>query len=153
MNFLLIILIMFSMVSCSTIKKSFVFGTGTGAAAGAIGASMLANNNKGQAALQGALVGGAIGGLASYFIHKGIDKRDERIRRETLFNLEKFNVSTPINLNKSNSEGPGMSIPKVEAQWVDTQVQGKKLVEGHRVWIITEDPQWIPNLNKDKNHD
>ena len=34
-------------------------------------------------------------------------------------------------------------MPKVEVEWVDTQVKGKRLVEGLRVWVVTEDPQWV----------
>lgn len=148
MNILVLTMLMVSMVGCSTMRESLIIGAGTGAATGAIGASSLADNNKGQAALQGALIGGAIGGIASYFLHKGMDKRDDRIRRDTLFNLEKFNVSTPSGYQSSS--GPGLTIPKVEAQWIDTQVQGKKLVEGHRIWVITEEPQWVPNPPKAK---
>jgi hypothetical protein len=148
---LLFVIFMLSLVGCSTMRESLVVGAGSGAAAGAIGASAMAEQNKGGAALQGALIGGAIGGIASYFLHKGFEKRDDRVRRETLFNLEKFNVSTPTGFQSSPATGPGLTIPKVEAQWVDTQVQGKKFVEGHRVWIITEDPQWVPNPSKAKN--
>lgn len=148
MNILVLTMLMVSMVGCSTMRESLIVGAGTGAATGAIGASSLADRNKGQAALQGALIGGAIGGIASYFLHKGMDKRDDQVRRETLFNLEKFNVSTPSGYQSSS--GPGLTVPKVEAQWIDTQVQGKKLVEGHRVWVITEEPQWVPNPPKAK---
>lgn len=148
MNILVLTMLMVSMVGCSTMRESLIVGAGTGAATGAIGASSLADHNKGQAAIQGALIGGAIGGIASYFLHKGMDKRDDRVRRETLFNLEKFNVSTPSGYQ--NSSGPGLTVPKVEAQWIDTQVQGKKLIEGHRVWVITEEPQWVPNPPKAK---
>ena len=148
MNILVMTMLMVSMVGCSTMRESLIVGAGTGAATGAIGASSFADRNKGQAALQGALIGGAIGGIASYFLHKGMDKRDDRVRRETLFNLEKFNVSTPSGYQSSS--GPGLTVPKVEAQWIDTQVQGKKLIEGHRVWVITEEPQWVPNPPKAK---
>lgn len=148
MNILVLTMLMVSMVGCSTMRESLIVGAGTGAATGAIGASSFADRNKGQAALQGALIGGAIGSIASYFLHKGIDKRDDRVRRETLFNLEKFNVSTPSGYQSSS--GPGLTVPKVEAQWIDTQVQGKKLIEGHRVWVITEEPQWVPNPPKAK---
>lgn len=150
MNILVLTMLMVSMVGCSTMRESLIVGAGTGAATGAIGASSFADRNKGQAALQGALIGGAIGGIASYFLHKGMDKRDDRVRRDTLFNLEKFNVSTPSGYQGATSSGPGLTVPKVEAQWIDTQVQGKKLVEGHRVWIITEEPQWVPNPPKAK---
>ena len=126
---------------CSTMKESLILGVSTGAIAGA---SLNKNKKK------GALIGGAITGLATYFIYKGLKKRDQKIRRETLFNLDKFGVDYPKNYSSGNN--PGLSMPVVESQWVDTQVQGKKLVEGHRVWMISEEPQWIPNkeLKKEK---
>lgn len=84
------------MTSCSSMKESLVFGTGAGAATGAItGAAMTPPKYRTKMALQGALVGGLIGGIASFFMQKQVEKRDEKVRRETLFNLEKFNVSRP----------------------------------------------------------
>lgn len=150
MNKLFLTILMVSLVGCSTMRESLIFGAGTGVAAGATGAASFADRNKGQAALQGALIGGAIGGIASYFLHKGLEQRDDHTRRDTLFNLEKFNVSTPSSYQSSSTNGPGLTVPRVDAQWVDTQVQGKKLIEGHRVWIITEDAQWVPNPPKTK---
>ena len=134
---------------CSTMKESLTIGIGTGMATGAVAGSTM-NKDRGKGALQGALIGGAISGIASYFIHKGLDRRDQKTRRETLFNLDKFGVDYPKNYSTGNN--PGLSMPVVESQWVDTQVKGKKLVEGHRVWIISEEPQWIPNqqLKKEK---
>lgn len=147
-------IMMVSLAGCSTMKESLVLGIGSGAATGAITGSVIVDKNRGQAALQGALLGGVIGGIASYFIHGSVQKRDDLIRRETLFNLEKFNVSAPspssYSIPFSQGSGPEITSPKVEMQWIDTQVQGKKLIEGHRVWIMTEDAQWIPSTGKSK---
>ncbi len=144
---ILIMAIAILTTGCSTMRESLTLGVSTGAATGAVAGASL-SKNRGQGALKGALVGGAISGIASYFIHKGLKKRDEKTRRETLFNLDKFGVDYPKNYSQEN--GPGLSKPVVESQWVDTQVQGKKLIEGHRVWIISEDPQWIPSNKKGK---
>jgi hypothetical protein len=149
MNNVLILILAstFLATGCSTMRESLTLGVSTGAATGAVAGASL-SKNRGQGALKGALIGGAISGIASYFIHKGLKNRDQETRRETLFNLDKFGVDYPKNF--SHESGPGLSKPVVDSQWVDTQVQGKKLVEGHRVWIISEDPQWIPNTKKDK---
>ncbi|MFT6631905.1 MAG: hypothetical protein ACJAS4_001866 [Bacteriovoracaceae bacterium] len=146
---ILVMVIAIMTTGCSTMRESLTLGISTGAATGAVAGASL-NKNNGKGALQGALVGGAISGIASYFIHKGLKKRDQKTRRETLFNLDKFGVDYPKNYSTGN--GPGLSMPVVESEWVDTQVKGKKLVEGHRVWIISEEPQWIPNseLKKEK---
>ncbi|NOT77739.1 MAG: hypothetical protein HOP07_01905 [Bacteriovoracaceae bacterium] len=151
MNKLILIVLMATLASCSTMKGSMVLGIGTGAALGGISASAMAQRNKGSAAIQGALVGGAIGGIASYFLHNSLEQRDDRTRRDTLFNLEKFNVSAPSKFQTApTTNGPGLTVPRVDAQWVETQVQGKKLIEGHRIWVITEDAQWVPNSQRTK---
>jgi hypothetical protein len=77
--------------SCSTTRKSIALGFGTGAVSGAaIGA--MTNKNHSQGALLGLGIGALIGGIASYFIHGGIEERDKETRKETLFNLEKHGV-------------------------------------------------------------
>ncbi len=137
------------LTGCSSMKESLSFGVSTGVATGAMAGAYL-HKNRGSGAFQGALIGGAISGIATYFIHKKLKKRDQKTRRETLFNLDKFGVDYPKNYSTDNV--PSLSKPIVDAQWIDTQVQGKKLIEGHRVWIISEEPQWLPNheLKKEK---
>ena len=77
---------------CATPMRSTFVGISTGAAVGAAGGAIL-GHEKGEAAWQSALVMGAIGGIAGYFTHKGLEDRDAEVRKETLFNLEKFGVS------------------------------------------------------------
>jgi hypothetical protein len=77
--------------SCSTTRKSIALGVGTGAVSGAtIGA--ITNNNHAQGALLGLGIGALVGGIASYFIHGGLEDRDNETRKDTLFNLEKHGV-------------------------------------------------------------
>ena len=78
-------------VSCSSTRKSLALGLGTGAATGAtIGA--MSSRNHSQGALTGLALGAVVGGIASYFIHGGLEDRDKETRKETLFNLEKHGV-------------------------------------------------------------
>jgi hypothetical protein len=42
--------------------------------------------------VEGAVLGGVVGGLASYFIYGSLESRDARVRKETLLNLEKYDV-------------------------------------------------------------
>ncbi len=127
---------------CSTMSDSLVLGIGTGAAVGGI----VGHNSGSQDAAAGAAIGAAVGGLASYVLHKRNEKNEEKIRRDTLLNLEKYDVSGP---RGSSLRNPGesdhlLTKPVVDSEWVETQVQGDKLVEGHRVWRIIEKPKWIP---------
>lgn len=128
--------------SCASMSDSLIVGIGSGAVAGAA----IAHNGQGDSGT-GAAVGAAIGGLSAYLIHKGIEKREEKIRRETLLNLEKFDVSKPPKTGTVSIPAGGghyLTKPVVDMEWIETQVQGDKLVEGHRVWRIIEKPKWIP---------
>lgn len=40
----------------------------------------------------GVVIGGVAAGLASYAIHGALEKRDANVRRETLMNLEHYDV-------------------------------------------------------------
>ncbi len=133
--------------SCSTMKESLTVGIGSGLATGASAGALLYRNNKSKYALKGALIGGAIGGIASYFIHKALGKRDSNLRTKTLLNLEKYNVN---NIPKHYGNSPTITKPVVESQWIETQIKGKKLIEGHKVWVISEDSTWLLNQPKEE---
>lgn len=138
---------------CSTLKQSILLGIGSGAAVGGASGAMMSQPYGGKHALQGTLIGAVVGGIAGFLVHRGLEARDDSTRKETLFNLNKFNVQTPLG---KSSAPPGITRPVIESEWIETQVQNKKLIEGHRVWIISEDPEWIldqqtnSNLTKDK---
>lgn len=50
------------------------------------------HGDRGENSIKGAVLGGVVGGLASYFIHDSLELRDTRVRKETLLNLEKYDV-------------------------------------------------------------
>lgn len=129
--------------SCASMSDSLVLGIGTGAIVGAA----IAQNGQSDTG-SGAAIGVALGGLSAYLIHKGVERREERIRRDTLLNLEKFDVSAPMKpgtVSIPTGGGHYLTKPAVDMEWIDTQVQGDKLIEGHRVWRIIEKPKWIPS--------
>ena len=87
-------LILFLILSgCSTMRESLVLGASSGAVVGAVSGASLSYYNKGAGAIEGALVGAAFGGILSFFIHKGLEDRDRRVKKETLFELEKFELT------------------------------------------------------------
>ena len=123
-------------------SDSLILGIGTGAGVG----SAIAHNRHDDSG-GGAAIGALVGGVSAYLIHKGIEQREEKIRRETLLNLEKFDVSTPSKSGTVSIPAGGghyLTKPVVDMDWIETQVQGDKLIEGHRVWRIIEKPKWIP---------
>lgn len=138
-----------SLLSCSTMKETVSLGAGTGALTGA-GASLMLSNKDGKAAATSAAIGAVVGGIASYFIHGSLKKRDAKIRKTTLFNLEKFDVYQGGRATRNGSNTPfSVSPARVEQDYIETHIQdGKRLIEGHRVWTISEDSQWIPSQIK-----
>lgn len=68
-----------------------ILGAGSGAAVGAIAGNQV-DGDRGENAIKGAVIGGVVGGLASYLIHGSLEKRDANVRRETLMNLEHYEV-------------------------------------------------------------
>ena len=77
--------------TCSTINRSLSLGTASGVAIG-LSLSPLKQPNNSKDAVKFGVIGALIGGVSSYFIHKSLIKRDENVRKEALFNLEKFGV-------------------------------------------------------------
>lgn len=87
----LVMIAIFILSSCSSIKKSVSFGVASGMGSGAAIGAMV-SDNKGKGAVTGLAIGALLGGIASYFIHGGLDDRDKETRKDTLFNLEKHGV-------------------------------------------------------------
>ena len=81
------------MTGCSTITKSTLLGIGTGATVGGASGALIAKHNSSQAVLTSALFMGVVGGIAGYFGHQELERRDAEVRHDALFNLEKYGVS------------------------------------------------------------
>lgn len=79
------------MTGCSTLRDSLVLGAGTGAALGGVAGAQI-DGDRSENALKGAVIGGIVGGIASYVIYGSLESRDARVRKDTLLNLEKYDV-------------------------------------------------------------
>ena len=135
--------------SCTTMQGSLLTGVSTGAIAGAAGGYYGdKGGDKQKTAGKGALIGAAIGGLTSYLIHKGLKSREAEVRRKTIFDLDKHGVSRPSGFQVKGHHG--ITMPLVESEYIKERVtsDGKKLIEGHRVWKIREDAQFVPAPSK-----
>lgn len=93
---------------CSTLRDSLVLGAGTGAVMGGIAGNQSPGNRE-ENTIKGAVLGGIVGGVASYLIHGSLESRDTRVRKETLLNLEKFDVMGRGNLDFNNRSTSGKS--------------------------------------------
>ena len=136
---------LFSFIGCATMKQSILTGVATGAATGML-VGPAVNRSAPDAKVGGALVGAAVGGIAAYLIHNGIENRDAEVRKETLFNLDKFNVTRP----SSGEYEYGIASPQVETECFETEVRGNKLVQAHCESRITGTPEWVKNSNRKK---
>lgn len=132
---------------CSTMKESLILGVTSGAATGMIMGPVVAAESP-RAKLGGALIGAVVGGVASYFVHQSLENRDSKVRKETLFNLDKYNVSRPVS---SESSDYGVTSPGIETECFDTEIRGDKLVEAHCESTITGKPGWVQGGQRKKN--
>lgn len=79
------------MNGCASLRDSLILGAGTGAVVGGIAGNQM-SGERGENAIKGAVIGGVAAGLLSYVIHESLEKRDANVRRETLMNLEHYDV-------------------------------------------------------------
>jgi uncharacterized protein YcfJ len=90
------------MNGCSTLRDSLILGAGSGAVIGGVVGGQ-SHGDSGENAIKGAVIGGVALGLASYLIHGALEKRDANVRRETLMNLEHYDVLGFENLSRTES--------------------------------------------------
>lgn len=95
------------MNGCASLRDSLILGAGTGAVVGGITGSQI-SGERSENAIKGAVIGGVAAGLLSYVIHESLEKRDANVRRETLMNLEHYDVLGFDGVNaKSGSDRSG----------------------------------------------
>ena len=138
-----------SLMGCATMKQSLLLGVATGATTGALINHSVDRDNP-SAATNGAIGGAVVGLAASYFIHDGLESRDAKVRRETLLNLDKFNVSHPPVDSGASDDDYYVTSPKVETQCFDSDVRGNKLIEAHCESVIVDRPEWAKRMKKAK---
>ena len=103
--FLIVLVLGVSLESFAGVGKSVAIGAATGATTGVLGGLYVGGKPYGKSfAKKGLLWGSLSGALSGYFIHKYLEKRDKRVRRETLLNLKKFDV---VDFAKNPEEDSG----------------------------------------------
>lgn len=137
---------------CASVKESILTGVGAGAVTGFV-LGPAVERNASDARLGGALIGAAVGGIAAYFVHKGLDDRDSRVRKETLFNLDKYNVSQPSGSGSGMDYEYGIAPAGVTTDCFPTEIRGDKLVQAHCESKITGTPEWVKTNGKKKAAD
>jgi hypothetical protein len=87
-------------------KDSLILGAGSGTVIGGIAGSQL-KGDRGENAIKGAVIGGVVLGIATYFIHGSLESRDARVRKDTLLNLEKYDVMGRDNVTSDGASAKG----------------------------------------------
>jgi uncharacterized protein YcfJ len=95
------LLLVVTLQGCATLKDSLILGAGTGLIVGGIAGNQ-GDGDRSENVLKGAVIGGVVGGLSSYLIHGSLESRDSRIRKDTILNLEKFDV-----MGRDTTTNPG----------------------------------------------
>lgn len=80
-----------------------IVGAGSGAVLGGVTGAQ-SDGDRSENTIKGAVIGGVAGGFASYLIHGSLEKRDANVRRETLMNLEHYEVMGFENPSPSSSK-------------------------------------------------
>jgi uncharacterized protein YcfJ len=78
-----------------------ILGAGSGVIVGGVVGSQI-DGDRSENTIKGAVIGGVVAGLASYVIHQSLEKRDASVRRETLMNLEHYDVMGFDGLNSDS---------------------------------------------------
>jgi hypothetical protein len=124
-------------------------GIGAGAVGGAITAVSM-NREENKVTMKGAAIGALVGGVAGYVLHRIIDNKEDKVRRETLFNLESHGIAANFNSAKMKKFNTFMTSPEVREDYIETHTinDGRRLIQGHKTWTILGNPQF--NLSRPK---
>ena len=88
----ILILGLISISSCSTLNKSVLLGASTGVLGGAYIGELHSKEYKNSTEI-GILTGLLFGATGGCFLYKESERRNGKIRRETLFNLDKYGIT------------------------------------------------------------
>ena len=121
-----------SLLSCSTMNKSVLLGTGIGMVAGGLlGSSTVQNGDESErqrGTLTGAAIGGALGGLIGYSAHKQNEKK-----LQSLPDIKGFGKDPKV---------PSVTMPEVRRVWVPDKIDGNKYETGHWIYILDKTSTW-----------
>ena len=82
-----LILTSFCGLGGSSIERTSALGTGLGASAGVFSSAQLDPHSTAKSCSKNALLGGLLGMASSYLVHKWVLKKEDQVRRQSLFNL------------------------------------------------------------------
>jgi len=128
---------------CSTIGKSTAAGAGVGGLVGGVTGSFLPGDesSKPKNILVGAVAGGAVGALSGALIHKSMEDKERDAFEKGKSEGAKTSKGSLASASSRSTSGRYIP-PKIERRWVDDEVRGNILVEGHYEQVIVEEGHW-----------
>lgn len=143
-----------STVGCSSIEKTSLLGLTVGGGVGAIADQGLNENTNKGSMIKNSVIGAVVGLSVGYLLHTFIDNREDKVRKETLFNLEAHGIDQDFKPVIDSEYGNFVTSPYVKEDYIDTHTtdDGRVLIQGHKRWVLIGSPQFnLPAPVKDKN--
>ena len=123
---------------CATEGKSIALGGAIGAGTGAVLGGIVDPGKHGEYRTRNVIIGSAFGGMAGMatgaLLH---DNTEDKKKEAYLAGQESMKNKAPPPPN-----GPNVSQPRVEVEWVDGKIVGNRYIDGHYERIITEQAHW-----------
>lgn len=123
---------------CSTMGKSVGLGTAIGAGTGATLGGIVDPGKNGQYRTRNVIIGAGVGAIAGGFVGNSIHENNARDKE-----LAYLKGKEAQRKSSDAKSVPNLQQPKIEAQWVESKVQGNRYIEGHFEYIITEPTRWV----------
>ncbi len=143
-----------SFIGCSSIEKTSLLGLTVGGGIGAIADQGLNENTNKDSMIKNSIIGAVVGLGVGYLLHTVIDNREDKVRKETLFNLEAYGIDQDFKPVIDSEYGNFVTSPYVKEDYIDTHTtdDGRVLIQGHKRWVLIGSPQFnLPAPVKDKN--
>lgn len=152
-NFVLVATVI-NIIGCSSVEKTSLLGFTVGGGIGAIADQGLNENTNKDSLIKNSIIGAVVGLGVGYLLHTVIDNREDKVRRETLFNLEAHGIDRDFKPVVDSEYGNFVTSPYVKEDYIDTHTtdDGRVLIQGHKRWVLIGNPQFnLPVPVKDKN--
>jgi len=99
-------------------------GAGSGVVAGGLVGNLSSPRDRMEGTIKGAVIGGVLAGITSYIIFGALERRDDHVRRETLMNLEHYEVLgtesvTVPNTGSGEKAGKCLTVREVDGRKVE----------------------------------
>ncbi len=152
LKFIVLGAVMLGLINCSSIEKTTVLGLTVGASTGAIMEQGLNVNADQKSTIRRSVVGGLVGAGLGYLLHRIMNTREDRVRKETLFNLEAHGIDQGFKPVTESKYGSFVTSPDVKEDYIETHTtdDGRVLIQGHKRWVLIGSPQFsLPKPSKE----